>query len=597
MRHQVGSRVGVGAASIAACWLIGACRDGSAREPSDSPAVALSRADADSLGEGIAPGEDAGARESATPPRRRPRMTSARPRSEESLDRAAAVAVRVGPRWMTYDEVVADAGRDKRLAEYRDRRREAEATVAGQVSLADWCRRQQLTEQERVHLLAVIALDPGHAIARSRLGHRRVGERWIDPRGVAAAREAEARLTAAFGKQAAALRVLAARLGTGAILPEEAAAGIEERCDPAGIVLLETCLSTANEPAAASVVEALSRHSGEAVSESLVRHAVSSRWPGVRQAAIDVLRERDRRGWVPLLLDAFAGVVSSQVAWREEIDGSFSGRFVQVAEGADRIRVAVHEHGVQAPIDPERCPSEALLMAALLTIQADERRGAINRQLAVTNASVAAVLRAATGESIGDDPAAWRAWWSEQTGTPIPARKPLESYSSRGWSRSQISMVVNAAMTQPRLVDCLAAGTVVWTQSGPVAIDQLQPGDLVLSQDPDGGTLALRPVLATTVRPAERPVTIGVAGGTIRASAQHPFRVVGRGWTMARDLMPGNRLTGLDGAVVVESIGEEETPVRSFNVVVADDHTYFCGPAKVLCHDVTKQRSALGLGE
>ena len=80
---------------------------------------------------------------------------------------------------------------------------------------------------------------------------------------------------------------------------------------------------------------------------------------------------------------------------------------------------------------------------------------------------------------------------------------------------------------------------------------------------------------------------IDLDGNTIRATPGHPFWVVGKGWTLARHLEPGNRLHGLDGGGLVERIEEEAEPVRSFNLVVADDHTYFCGAARVLNRDNT----------
>ena len=45
------------------------------------------------------------------------------------------------------------------------------------------------------------------------------------------------------------------------------------------------------------------------------------------------------------------------------------------------------------------------------------------------------------------------------------------------------------------------AGTLVWTASGPVAVEKVQRGDLVLSQDVDTGELSFKPVLRTTTRP------------------------------------------------------------------------------------------------
>ncbi len=63
--------------------------------------------------------------------------------------------------------------------DYETLRHRAPDTVEGQLALAKWCASQQLMDEQRTHLERVIELDPNQAEARSLLGYRRVGNRWL----------------------------------------------------------------------------------------------------------------------------------------------------------------------------------------------------------------------------------------------------------------------------------------------------------------------------------------------------------------------------------------------------------------------------------
>ncbi|MFH1266199.1 MAG: hypothetical protein ABIK89_10770, partial [Planctomycetota bacterium] len=81
--------------------------------------------------------------------------------------------------WVKFDELAKRSAKDDRLAEYRQRREESAETLEGRLELARWCSRHQLHDQARAHLTEVLRLDPNHAEARRRLGHRRVGDVWM----------------------------------------------------------------------------------------------------------------------------------------------------------------------------------------------------------------------------------------------------------------------------------------------------------------------------------------------------------------------------------------------------------------------------------
>lgn len=113
-------------------------------------------------------------------PQPRLRATTLRVSPDEHLSRGAAGLVYRGRRRSPYEGSIEKARKDPRLEEYRERRQGSEPTVSGQWALADWCRRQRLTDQEQAHLTAVIALDPTHGPAHERLGHVPIAGAWVD---------------------------------------------------------------------------------------------------------------------------------------------------------------------------------------------------------------------------------------------------------------------------------------------------------------------------------------------------------------------------------------------------------------------------------
>jgi hypothetical protein len=129
----------------------------------------------------------------------------------------------------------------------------------------------------------------------------------------------------------------------------------------------------------------------------------------------------------------------------------------------------------------------------------------------------------------------------------------------------------------------------VWTQSGPIAIEEIRAGDLVLAQNPATGELDYRPVLRTTIGEPVRVLNIQVGGPdgeTIGSTLGHRFWVNGRGWRMAKYLGPAARLHGLDGSMEIEAISEAEK-AACYNLIVDDFHTFFVGESKLLVHDQT----------
>ncbi len=112
----------------------------------------------------------------------------------------------------------------------------------------------------------------------------------------------------------------------------------------------------------------------------------------------------------------------------------------------------------------------------------------------------------------------------------------------------------------------------------------------MLAKDANTGEVRLQPVLRTTVREPEPLFRITVEKATkdgsmhqsvLRSSGGHPFWVSGQGWHRARLLEPGMRLHGLDGFATVKSIELEDEATRTYNLVIANFHSYFA--AAMVC--------------
>lgn len=126
---------------------------------------------------------------------------------------------------------------------------------------------------------------------------------------------------------------------------------------------------------------------------------------------------------------------------------------------------------------------------------------------------------------------------------------------------------------------CFAAGTPLVTPEGHKFIDHFQVGDWILSapeQDPEAEPT---PQQVEDLFSTEAPLyNLRLGNRLIRTTGEHPFWVIGRGWTMAEDLKAGELLRSHDGAAIaVEGIWNTGETVRVYNLAVSEYHTYFVG--------------------
>jgi hypothetical protein len=187
------------------------------------------------------------------------------------------------------------------------------------------------------------------------------------------------------------------------------------------------------------------------------------------------------------------------------------------------------------------------------------------------------VAKAATGKDFGADREAWMGWWTDQLGYAYQ--------SPRTQSKPTFTDVVVYSAEPPRTSSaCFAAGTAVHTIDGARAIEELQVGDRVLSQDTSTGALSFQPIVAVHHNAPAATLKLHVGGETILATGIHRFWKAGRGWVMARDLKPGDMLRSLGGSARLESV-EADTVRPVFNLDVARSRDFFVGTQGFLVYD------------
>jgi hypothetical protein len=136
-------------------------------------------------------------------------------------------------------------------------------------------------------------------------------------------------------------------------------------------------------------------------------------------------------------------------------------------------------------------------------------------------------------------------------------------------------------------IECASfpAGTLIWTPTGPVPIEQLSVGDRVESRNPSGFTDADQPIIQELSRTAPGYQRIDTEFGTLTATPEHPFWVQGKGWTEAKDLEWEDPIATLEGDVVAYGNTYVEEPTQVYNFSVANTPNYFAGEAKAWVHN------------
>jgi hypothetical protein len=144
---------------------------------------------------------------------------------------------------------------------------------------------------------------------------------------------------------------------------------------------------------------------------------------------------------------------------------------------------------------------------------------------------------------------------------------------------------------------CFVEGTPVLTEDSTPGregdftffnIEHLSVGCKVLSRNEITGEMAYKRVTKFFDHGFRKICSLHCTGRTIidtyhsdiaiGVTADHPFWVQGKGWTVVRDLRPGDELWVVEeGQVTVKEVTLDEYTSPVYNLEVEDFHTYFVG--------------------
>jgi hypothetical protein len=472
--------------------------------------------------------------------------------------------------------------------------------AAGQKSLGDWCDRNGLKVQARVHWLKSLVHNPNQTDLRIRLDLVKVGDRWIEKSQLARRQAKEKADREVFEHWRPIFTKLAAQLA--AADKEKRQAAIDEVLavrDPAVLPALQAHFGSQSEDHELLVLQVCEQISDLMATQLLAYLAAEFPAERVREKAASLLKSREQADFVPLLISEMYTPIESKVAGVQHPTGVVDLRRSFVREGADKIDVFVHDATIRGmgafALRHGRGGEFAQFGARLTTTSSEIAVSAQNRDIKARNERIAAALAIATGEKFSADPQLWWKWWMDLNELVFLNGKGVDAKYQRQVVHTYDPLSPHAATNEygsyfKPPMSCLIAGTPVWTEQGLIAIERVKFGDLVLSRDVETGELAYKPVLLTTVRPKRQLTEFTVGQEKFQTTGGHLFWGSGKGWIRTKDLQPSQVLHTASSPVSVGSV-RPGVEAETYNLVVADFHTYFVGEQRLLSHDNTVRQS------
>ena len=559
--------------------------------------------------------------------------------------------IKIDGQWTTLPSAELKAKHDPLRESYREQRAKVDGSENSLAALARWCDRQGLPEQARAHWFHVLLINSNNQDALSALDLT-----WHDGSLLTSAEIAERdRQIEQVRQNRAAWETKAKAWRRGLTSNDEEQRRTAERelarvSDPAAIPALLDALSEDTKEDEDTIrlhvalTDVLSRMDDPVALEVLSSLAVDSPHEKVREAAVYGLKDRPWHEYVPGLLwklqmplelgvdiaDDLSGVRNSYSLYREgpagydnettrysrrDTDG-LRFRYMDFYQSVLRKKGYTYTRPAR-PAGVGSCGTPYPARPAQRITVPDQydrfythtigyedptyrlRRGYAYRQskgdaavaksyveqanssAARYNQRVAGVLTATTGQEHDAFPRDWWNWWQTYLDeNPDVRQTTLEQAGPM------------AAFWADRDPSAFGRGTLVCTRTGRRQIQEITPGDEVLSQDPASGELAYKVVLVAVPSAPQPMRRLGSDADALVTTAPGNFIwATGVGWRMARDLDEGTLVHGIEGSrpLVENAEGARHAAVR---LVVADFHTYYVGAQGMLVHDATLPRAA-----
>ena len=133
---------------------------------------------------------------------------------------------------------------------------------------------------------------------------------------------------------------------------------------------------------------------------------------------------------------------------------------------------------------------------------------------------------------------------------------------------------------------CFVEGTLVAVPDGFTPIERLRVGDSVLAFDFGGRSVARDRVLRTHRTEVSSFLNVAMEGESLLVTSQHPFYLLGRGWTRAQNLSAGNHLWNRGGSdVEITAVHQVSQKAIVFNISVGEHQNYLVGGRAILVHN------------
>jgi len=206
---------------------------------------------------------------------------------------------------------------------------------------------------------------------------------------------------------------------------------------------------------------------------------------------------------------------------------------------------------------------------------------------ALTGAIKGAAIGAVTGAVIGGAVGAIsvRAQTGSWDGALQVALEGALDGAASGFMLGAISGAILGGITSKF---CFVVGTLVATDQGLKAIEDIKIGDKVLSSNTNTGEQTYKEVLDTFVSKHQTLVDIKVNGEVITTTPEHPFFVNGIEWKQAHELQVEDTLRNEQREIISISdvkVYTVEKEIEAYNFEVEEFHTYYVGNSFILTHN------------